>query len=250
MQLEVLERVGLTKGEAKTYVALLELGQTTTGPIVEKSGLSTSKTYKILKRLENKGLVGHIVKRSVMHWSSDNPKRILELLERQEKEILEKRQEIKKILPELMKKIELVKEKQQAEVYMGMKGLISVFNEETDYMKEHPGEVNYVIGVTRSFTPQLNQFFNRLEQKREALNIKEKLLFGEDARGAWPVVETSKRAEVRYLPFSSLVSIDIYGETSFISVLSEEPIFFVIKSKSIAHSFKAYFEILWKHAKI
>jgi len=59
MQLEILQRVGLTPGEAKIYLALLELGQSTTGPIVNKSKVSTSKTYKILERLENKGLVSH-----------------------------------------------------------------------------------------------------------------------------------------------------------------------------------------------
>ncbi|MBS3102745.1 hypothetical protein J4458_04845 [Candidatus Woesearchaeota archaeon] len=53
MQLEILQRVGLTPGEAKIYLALLELGQSTTGPIVNKSKVSTSKTYKILERLEN-----------------------------------------------------------------------------------------------------------------------------------------------------------------------------------------------------
>ena len=41
MKPETLERIGLTQGESRTYLALLGLGQTTTGPIVEKSGVST-----------------------------------------------------------------------------------------------------------------------------------------------------------------------------------------------------------------
>ena len=91
MKPEILERIGLTQGESRIYLALLDLGQSTTGPIVEKSGVSTSKTYKILKRLENKGLVSHIMKNNVVHWSPANPKRILELLEDQEQEIQDKK---------------------------------------------------------------------------------------------------------------------------------------------------------------
>jgi sugar-specific transcriptional regulator TrmB len=49
MKHEILERIGLTIGEAKIYLALLDLAQSTTGPIVEESGVSTSKIYKILQ---------------------------------------------------------------------------------------------------------------------------------------------------------------------------------------------------------
>lgn len=244
-----LEKIGLTHGESKIYLALLDTGQSTTGPIVEKSGVSTSKTYKILKRLETKGLVSHIVKNNVVHWSAANPKRVLELLEEQEKEILEKKAEVEKILPELTRKIESLKEKQQAEVYMGIKGMITVFNDETNYLKEHSREGDYVIGVTKSYSKHVYDFFERLERRRDALNIrKRKFLFGEDARGYMPFVEKSKFCMVRYLPYSSAVSINVYDETSLISIFSEEPIFFVIKSKDIAESFKGYFNILWKNA--
>ncbi len=249
MDAKVLEQVGLTKGEARIYVALLELGQSTTGPIVDKSGVSTSKTYKILKRLERKGMVSHVIKKSVMHWAPANPHRIVELLEQQENELLQKKKEIEKLMPELMKTIQEKQETQQAEVYMGIKGMISVFNDETEYLKEHPAEVNYILGVTTGYSEQTLSFFKRLEQKRTVLKIKEKFLAGEDARGTMSFVEKSKYATVKYLPFSSIVSINVYGETSFISVFSAEPIFFVIKSKETADSFKAYFELLWKQAK-
>ena len=246
---EILQRIGLTQGEAKTYLALLDLGQTTTGPIVEKSGVSTSKTYKILKRLEQKGLVSHIIKRNVVHWSASSPKRILELLENQEREIAEKKREVVEILPELMKRIESQKETRQAEVYIGIKGMITVFNDETNYLLENPKEADYVIGVMKGYPKSIYDFFRRLEHKRDTFGIQRKALFGEDARGTMPFVEKSQLYKVRYLPYSSAVSINVYGHTSFISIFSEEPIFFVIKSREIAEAFKAYFEILWKQAR-
>jgi HTH-type transcriptional regulator, sugar sensing transcriptional regulator len=248
MKPEILEKIGLTAGEAKIYLALLDLGQSTTGPIVEKSGVSTSKTYKILKRMEKKGLVSHVIKRNVVNWSAVSPKRILELIEEQEKEISKKKKEVEKIMPELLKKVESVKGKQQAEIYMGKKGMISVFNDETNYLKEHKA-VNYVIGVTKEYRKDVYNFFRRLEMKKDRLKLKRKFIFGEDARGTMPFIEDSKYCQARYVPYSSIVSINIYGETSFISIFSEEPIFFVIKSKEIAESFKGYFNILWKSGK-
>ncbi len=249
MNPKTLERIGLTPGEAKIYLALLDLGQTTTGPIVDKSGVSTSKTYKILKRLEIKGLVSHIIKKSIVHWSAANPSRILEMIEKQEEEISDKKKEVENIMPELLKKAEKLKTVQQAEVYVGIKGMISVFNDETNYLKEHKKEINYIIGVTKSYSKQTYDFFKRLENKRDNLKVKRKFLFGKDAKGTMPFVEKSKFCEVRYLSYSSVVSINIYGETSLISIFSEEPIFFVIKSKEIAESFKNYFKLLWRIAK-
>ena len=242
MRTDILEKVGLTRGESKIYLALLDLGQSTTGPIVDKSNVSTSKTYKILRRLETKGLVSHIIKRNIVHWSAANPKRILELLNQQEQDIIDKKKEVESVLPELLRKVESLKSIQQAEVYMGIKGMISVFNDETAYLTEHPKEVNYIIGVTKKYPESIYNFFKRLEQRRDSLKIKRNFLFGKDAKGTMPFVEKSPYADVRYIPYSSAVSINIYGETSFISIFSEEPIFFVIKSKEIAENFKQYFK--------
>jgi sugar-specific transcriptional regulator TrmB len=244
-----LERIGLTPGESKIYLALLGLGPSTTGPIVTKSRVSTSKTYKILKRLETKGLTSHVIKRNVVHWSPANPHRIMEMLEEKEREILDRKNTVKNILPELLRKAESLKERQQAEVYMGMKGMISVFNDETNYLKEHPKETNYVIGVTKGYTKNVYNFFKRLENKKDNLKIKRKFLFCEDGKGTMPFIERSKYCKVRYLPYSSAVSINVYAETSIISIFSEEPIFFVIKSKEVAESFVHYFKMLWKVGK-
>ena len=247
MNVEMLEKIGLTPGETKTYLALLDVGQSTTGPIVERSGVSTSKTYKILKRLEHKGLVSHIIKNNTVHWNPANPRRILELLEEEEQEIMEKKSEVKSILPELLKKIESLKEKQQAEVYMGMKGMITVYNDETNYLMEHPGEPNYVIGIVSVFKKKYLDFFRRIEMRRNKLGIKRRYIFGIHAKGSQLWVENSKYCKVRYLDYpDSPVSINVYGDVSFINILGDEPLFFVIKSREVSESFIHYFKVLWK----
>ena len=51
MEISLLKEVGLTEGEAKVYLALLELGASTSGPIVKKSRVSRSIIYNILEKL-------------------------------------------------------------------------------------------------------------------------------------------------------------------------------------------------------
>ena len=62
MDTSTLREAGLTEGEIKVYLALLELGSSTTGPIVDKSGISRSIIYQILEKLMEKGLVSFITK--------------------------------------------------------------------------------------------------------------------------------------------------------------------------------------------
>jgi len=59
---KILEGIGLTKGEVKVYLTLLKTGETTTGKIIDNSGLSSGKIYEILEKLIKKGLVAYIIK--------------------------------------------------------------------------------------------------------------------------------------------------------------------------------------------
>ena len=56
--MELLEKIGLTKGESKVYLALLRIGKSNIGPIIKEAKVSNSKVYDILDRLAQKGLVG------------------------------------------------------------------------------------------------------------------------------------------------------------------------------------------------
>ena len=84
MDVKPLEELGLTNGEIKVYLALVKLGETTSGPIVDESGISVSKVYYVLDRLAKKGLVSHVVKNNVKHFSAATPDRLLDYLKEKE----------------------------------------------------------------------------------------------------------------------------------------------------------------------
>ncbi len=62
-------------------------------------------------------------------------------------------------------------------------------------------------------------------------------------------MEKSKYSHVRYLPYASLVAINIHKDTTVIGVFIGKPILFKIKSKLVAENFIHYFNLLWKQAK-
>ncbi len=246
MNIDLLQRIGLTTGESKVYLALLKLGQTTTGPIVKKSGVTTSKSYKILARLEEKGLVSHVFKNKVMYFKAASPEKVLDLITMQYNELESKKREVERILPEMLAYQKQIEEEQEAEIYYGLAGLDTVFSEQVRRLKK--GEVAYVMGITsgKVYGEKVNDFFRRLQAKREQKGIVTKLLYGEEARGTLSYQEQSTLCRIRYLPYASLVAINVYKDVTIIGVFVGNPVLFKLKSRAVAENFIRYFEMLWK----
>ena len=83
-----LEQVGLTSGESRVYLALMEIGSSTVGPIAKKSKVAYSKIYDVLERLVEKGLVSYTVKEKTKYFQAVEPARLFDYLEKKEGEIM------------------------------------------------------------------------------------------------------------------------------------------------------------------
>ena len=62
MDTQYLERIGLTRNESIIYTSMLKTGTSTTGKILNASGINSGKIYEILEGLKNKGLVSGTIK--------------------------------------------------------------------------------------------------------------------------------------------------------------------------------------------
>jgi len=119
---ESLREIGLTEGESRVYMVLLELGSTTTGAIIRKSQISGSKVYEVLDRLAHKGLVVSVIKNGVKYFEAADPSRILDYLSEKETKVSQQKIAIQKILPELMLKRTTSKQG-TVKVFIGFEGL-------------------------------------------------------------------------------------------------------------------------------
>ncbi|MFC1801366.1 helix-turn-helix domain-containing protein [Nanoarchaeota archaeon] len=242
--IEKLEEIGLTKSEIKVYLALLELGSSTTGPIVEKSGASSSKIYEVLEKLIEKGLVSYIVESGVKHFEAADPKRIMDYMNEKERRLKEQKDEVKKILPELKLKQTLSKYKSEATVYKGIKGVETAYYSALDAMK--PGQTVLVMGApSRSET--LNRFFVKYTKELARRKLKIKLIYNEEARGE---PQTSKESmptgEVKYTPEITPSETAVYPDRVIIFPEAKDIILVEIKNKEIVESFRVQFEKWWE----
>src|SRR3989344_1200483 len=106
METRTLEELGLTKNEITVYLELLKLESTTTGPLIKETGLANSRVYNSLESLIKKGLVTYIVKNNVKYFRAEDPSHLLEKLE-------EKKAKLQQLIPELKK----LKPKEKEESY-------------------------------------------------------------------------------------------------------------------------------------
>lgn len=245
---ELMEKAGLSKGESKVYLALIEIGISTIGPIVTKSGVSSSKVYKILDKLSKKGLVSSIVKEKTKHFKIENPNHLLEFLENKEKEIQSIKLEIDKNLPQLMEKIKLAENKSACTVYEGFKGLKSVFDKSLSEIKKD--DIMYVSGISES-TEEIRNYFIHYYKTQAKIGFKVKAIFDESAKNK-AKERKNKNTEFRFMPKGTVTpaTFVIYGDKTIIEVGNKNYILTIlIKNKEISESFKKHFELLWKLAK-
>ena len=244
----MLEQFGLTKGESQVYLALLTLGSSTTGPIAKESGISASKVYKVLDRLEKKGLVGNIIKGKTKYFDAVDPKRLTEYLDTKEQQVQEERKKLQTLLPQLES---LKKESIQnagATLFQGYRAVTNQILLILDELKE--GEAYAVLSANNGETLGIQTFFENFHRQRVKKGIRARMLATVDLREEIKNLETNL-AQIKYLPsyLKTNMQIMFYKETSLLIIWLRTPIGFLIQGKDARDSFEAYFDAFWKVAK-
>src|SRR3989344_3779980 len=248
MDTSILKETGLTEGEIKVYLALLELGSSTTGPIIEKSRIARSIIYQILDKLMQKGLVSHITKERTKYFQAAEPSKILEYIDEREKKLEENRKRIEDILPELLLKQKMAK-KSEANIYVGFKGLRTAH--EHTYQKLKRGEMYYYLGVPAYQPAEQHIYWKKDHLRRIKAGITCRLLYNRDAD---PDVlknrNSFKGAEARFMPtgIKTPACFVIFKDTTIVMLQSPTAIAVEIVNQDIADSFQAYFEEFWKRS--
>jgi HTH-type transcriptional regulator, sugar sensing transcriptional regulator len=244
---ELLEEIGLTKSEIKAYLALLELGSVTTGKIVEKSKVASSKIYEVLDKLIHKGLVSYIIKSGIKYFEAANPKRIMDYVKEREEKLKKQENELKELIPQLELKKQLSDYKSEAQIYRGMKGLHTAFYGGLDTLKKN--DELMVMGIPKR-SKRANLFFIRLNKERVKRGIRSREICDESAKDdmqAQP--ENNPLSQVRFLPTQvttpSATTIFKDRVIIFPAETEKEPLLIVIDNKEVADSFRNQFELLW-----
>ena len=242
--IEQLQELGLSKTEARVYLTLLELGSTTTGPIIKKSGMYRVMVYDTLEKLLQRGLVTYSIQKNRKHFQAEDPELILKSL--QQKEALAQT---------LMKKLRTLRieqlPEQGASVYEGWKGIKAAQENYFKIMKKGSSGEYLMVGASRQLHQKLEVFFNDFHERRSKLKIPAKLLFNENNRKFGKVKQKFKPVQIRFMPKKIVTPswISTYQNMVLIGVAEELPMAFFIQNKAVAESYRQYFYFMWNQSK-
>lgn len=236
---ESLQNLGLNEKEAKIYVALLELGQTTAYAVAERCGLKRPTVYVVLDELRQKGLVLKIPHIKKQLWSAKSPDEFFEEAE-------ERLRVARRTLPELLAMTSGA-HKPKTLYYEGEKGVRDFLDYGLEKVagKEFVGFYAHAEGIPKELLDLVNDYNFKLKRK----NIGIRGIAPEHPTLAYyreRDKEYSRNMKiVPYDTYSANISVDI-GPT-FVRIFAPKDMQgVVIENQDIARTMKQIFEMVWK----
>jgi len=249
MDLDLVRASGMTEGEAKVYASLLKLGTTTTGPIIEKSGVANSIVYRILNNLIEKGLVSYIVKEKTRYYKASQPTRLLDYIDEQKEKLEQNKKLLQAIMPRLQMSM-VPSQETSVQIFEGFRGFQTAW--EYCYAVLKKGDEYYSWGIYPVQEQRFHLYWQRDHKKRARLGIIAKLLFNKGTE--LEILKNRNRyrgCDARYMPvdIKTPAWFVAYKNVTGIFLQRKTPIAIQILDQQISESFKAYFEEFWRRSK-
>lgn len=249
MDREILRKIGLTEGEIKVYEALVKLGRTSTGLIMDKSGISSSKVYLILEKLIQKGFVSFVIENNVKKFQVTNPNNILEYLEKQQKELEKIKEDSKPFIESLTKTLGSYEE-EMAQIYKGFAGLRVAFGNLLEELDKGEEFLFFSQSEEELTNKNVISFFKNLHQKRLEKGIYTKGIADNSLKKIFQKrFINQKKFKARFSSLTLPSAISIGKNRILLNIWEDNPICFEIISKRIAERYREFFYKIWKIAK-
>lgn len=247
-----LREFGLNDIEIKIYLAALEYGPAPASALAKQAGLNRITAYEALKRLSKEGFIKIRAKKgnSVKYFTAEEFEILKEKVNEKKLALLELEEKLKFIEPELKSLYSRSEEKPEVYFYEGKEGIKNVL---IDTLKQNPAESIAFASADFLEIGFDKKFLEEYWRKRTALKI--------PARGIMPKTrsaqalfneERNKRElrRVKFIPeelYNFRDEIEIYGDNvGIISMDKGREHGIIIRSRSIAESFRALFELVWR----
>ncbi len=246
MEIGLLERLGLTKNEVRVYIYLLKSGVSTTGPMMNELGISSSRVYASLQELIKKGLVVYFVKNNTKYYRSESPDYLLKITDELKSNLIP-------LVGELKKLKKPKDEEEYSMIFEGFHGFKQAFN---ILLKECSKNDPL---LTIGFSPPdfgletLRIYLKKVDRERCRKKVPMKILFDVNMKDTiGKDREQEPYTEVKYLPrgYITPAALSIFKDYVIHWIWKKKKITaFVIKNKDVNKSFRGYFELMWRIAK-
>ena len=242
MEIDIFRELGFTERELKVYLALLELGSITVGPITTKTKLQAAKVYETLDKLIEKGLVSFVIVSKTKHFQASDPKEILNLIE-------ERKRRFKEVLVELQLKQKYADSKQIAVVYEGFKSFRSLFNRIEDELNQ--GDFYWAFAFKKEYySPAASLFLRSFHKKLEEKKIDDRAIGNVTVRkDIQKAFEGNKNIKIKFTNNDTPLGVIIIKNKVVNLIWGERPTAIEITSEQIYEQYKMFFLESWKMAK-
>lgn len=240
METQILENLGLTQSEVKTYLTLLEIGSCTAGTVLEKSGLQNSVLHRALNSLIEKGLITYILEGRRKVYQATDPEYFYTHLD-------EKRRMFEELLPSLKQRQLASKTRETATIYKGKRGITEIY---TALVRTTGKEYNTFGGGAPCVELMGESWWLNIHRKRIAEKLPSRQVFDDTVRKVGKNIAALPQSSVRFLAaeFAQFQETVIVGESVGICIFTQRPYGILIKDASVAEGYRKHFEVLWQAA--
>lgn len=241
--MKILEKIGLTKREADIYTLLVRIGESSAGRIIVETKAHPQIVYRALDGLKEKSLVFEFDQNAKKYFRAEDPEKLLDIEKEKMDDLREGVSKLKSI--EALSKDALVK------ILRGNNEIVNLRKRAFEELKK--GDVYYIVGASGDrFYNIVGSEYEKLEAKRIKKGVKKRMIVYQSQKA--DLLKNDKfldLVELRFLKEDVRVpsSTNIFGNTVAILIWEYNPIVIMIESKSVAESYKQYFNILWGIAK-
>lgn len=251
MSTKLLEQIGLTEDQAKTYLCLVSSGTLTARKIAIETMINRSLVYKILKELTEFGLViENASLKTTNTFTALHPSKLHSLVKRKEDEAKLADQALHEAVSTLGSQFNLTCKKPSVRFYEGLEG-IRILNKDIIHTKS---DIKLIRSPFDNNTEELDEKAKKLLEERARAGIETKLIVPIKNTPSSVTLEWDRNnlIERRRVPREELLNsaqIIIYGNKTAFTSFNDCMITTIIEDQGIADTCSMLFESLWvKHS--
>ncbi|MFY9457677.1 MAG: helix-turn-helix domain-containing protein [Candidatus Spechtbacterales bacterium] len=236
----ILKDFGFSQKEASVYLATLALGEASVTDIAQKAKLPRTTCYEIIKSLTLRHMVSYFSARGRRVYVAESPAKIISFWEH-------RASTLKDLLPKLQAIEGRASARPTIRFYEGEEGLKTILDE----VIEEKRNFDAITSIDDAFHLLEGDFAEFIElRKKRYLHVRlltHKSKQSHDMRGR----DSSELRETRFVParYKFKTANFIFGDKiALLSLGEEHPVGLIVTDKSLADTFRMYFELLWNSA--
>ena len=246
----MLQKIGLSLREAKVYLALIELKESSTGKLIKQSRIPSSKIYNVLENLQEKGLVSYRTQNNTKIFMPAPIETIQQHFNERQQSLDKEKQEITTFLTTLKQTATAKEPYSHYKYYEGISGIKSMWNEITNTLVRLPKGTTGKIytGREEAYKPLIT-FYEEYHKERLKYHLGHQIILPvEDKKLGQRRIK--QKAQVRYMHLQNDAEWGVIGNIFFIQYITKKvPRGFLIEDDEFAKTFEQVFNQLWTIAK-